>query len=65
MQEGSSKFESVRATAAMKDGGVILVGGIHGTHGENSAGDKDIVAVKLDSEGVFQWRWQVKLYTPV
>lgn len=49
------------ATAAVADGGVIMVGNTDGNwNGVASQGGADFAAVKLGSAGTVIWRWQVK-----
>lgn len=61
-QEGATGDESFLAAAATDDGGVVVAGYSNGTiDGVVSEGSSDFLAVKLDADGVEEWRWQVKI----
>lgn len=62
MQEGTPGDEIMWATAAMADGGVVLAGDVSGNYTEDNFGKIDFVAVKLNSEGILQWRWRVRFH---
>lgn len=50
----------VYAVAATEDEGVVFVGLTYGAWIGDNAGESDFAAVKLDSEGVEVWRYQVR-----
>lgn len=48
------------ASAAKKDGSIVLAGWTSGDWFGEVAGETDFAAVALDEDGVELWRWQVK-----
>lgn len=45
---------------ALVDGSVVLVGSTEGEWFDENQGSKDFAAVKLDIEGVEEWRYQAR-----
>lgn len=62
-QDGTAQNDTLLATAAGKDGSVVLAGYSEGDWAAPNAGFKDFVAVKLASDGTEVWRWQVRRAT--
>ncbi|CAM9723705.1 unnamed protein product, partial [Ascophyllum nodosum] len=60
-QEGTPQEDQFNAAVALEGGSTILIGYTYGSwYGEN-AGDEstsDFAAVKLDADGIVEWRWQ-------
>ncbi|CAN0292526.1 unnamed protein product, partial [Ectocarpus sp. 13 AM-2016] len=58
-QEGSTDEDTLSDAAATDDGGVVFAGFYNGTlNGVASEGLGDFIAIKFDSDGTEEWRWQ-------
>lgn len=60
-QDGSREDDTLKGIAAAGNGTFVLAGYTGGDLGGSNAGETDLVAVKLSSDGVVVWRWQVSL----
>ncbi|CAM9911095.1 unnamed protein product, partial [Sphacelaria rigidula] len=58
VQGGSQSSDRLHAAAMGLDGSVILAGQTSGDWNGSNAGVTDFAALKLDADGVLQWRWQ-------
>ncbi|CAN0059164.1 unnamed protein product [Ectocarpus sp. 4 AP-2014] len=60
-QEGTTGEDTMSDAAATDDGGVVVGGYFNGTlSGVASEGLGDFIAIKFDSDGIEEWRWQVR-----
>jgi len=59
LQGGTPLKDKLFASAHGGGGSVVLAGYSEGDWAEAGAGGSDLTAVKLSSEGVVEWRWQV------
>ncbi|CBJ28797.1 hemolysin-type calcium-binding region [Ectocarpus siliculosus] len=58
-QEGTTDEDALSDAAATDDGGVVFAGFFNGTlNGVASEGLGDFIAIKFDSDGTEEWRWQ-------
>lgn len=57
-QEGSTEDDLLGAIA-MGENGSVVMGGFSAGDWDGHSGGADFAAVKLDSDGIVQWRWQV------
>ncbi|CAM9980650.1 unnamed protein product [Ectocarpus sp. 12 AP-2014] len=58
-QEGTTGEDTMSDAAATDDGGVVVGGYFNGTlSGVASEGLGDFIAIKFDSDGTEEWRWQ-------
>ena len=59
LQNGTSTGDLIYAAVATENGSAVLTGYTSGLWNGTTNGSKDFTAVKLDSNGTVQWRWQV------
>ncbi|CAN0006754.1 unnamed protein product, partial [Sphacelaria rigidula] len=57
-QDGTPFNDILFAVAVGEDGSVALGGRTVGLFGTDASGGNDYVAIKLDKDGVEEWRWQ-------
>lgn len=58
-QNGSAGDNSLWAATALADGSVVLAGYTTGSWSGSNQGAADFAVVKLDVDGLEEWRWQV------
>lgn len=58
-QGGTELYDIFSPVVLGKDGSMVLAGYTFGDWAAGNAGEEDFAAVKLDSDGVELWRWQV------
>lgn len=58
-QDGTGNFDSFQAAVPTGDGSAVLAGVTFGSWNGTNAGSGDFAAVKLDTNGTVDWRWQV------
>jgi len=59
LQEGTSADDIIYTAVATEDGSAVLAGYTSGLWNGTTNSSHDFAAVKLDSNGTVQWRWQV------
>ncbi|WP_419849172.1 hypothetical protein [Candidatus Poriferisocius sp.] len=57
-QIGTADLDWTQGVGVGPDGGVLLAGSTEGAFAGNPAGERDMIVVSLDADGVERWRWQ-------
>ena len=59
LQDGTTGNDFIHTAVATGDGSAVLAGYTSGLWNGTTDSSDDFAAVKLDSNGTVQWRWQV------
>ena len=58
-QDGTSGNDYINAAVVTGGGSTVLAGDTEGSWGSTNTGSVDFAAVKLDADGIVEWKWQV------
>ena len=57
-QIGTAALDWTQGVGLGPDGGLLLAGSTEGDFAADNAGERDMIVVSIDADGIEQWRWQ-------